>query len=201
MTGAVARRPPQAASKWFPEGYYSMHADKALERIGTSANLPTAMCLYFICASRANVWGHAAFMPGEMQDLLGCTEKTRRKALQSLRSAKIAAQESTPLCVVLSAEAWRRGGKATQTCIEPSHVDRQRLMWATDYGWEEQPGEWHELVKQPHSHLLYADRKRRTTTTTTTVVEEEDRVAVRLAQRASWACALLAYRSLCQCRA
>lgn len=172
----LARRPPQAAKKWFPEGYFSMHADKALAEIGASTSLHADMRLFFLCASRANVWGHAAFMPGEMQRLLGCSEKTRRRALQSLRSAKIAAPQSTPLCVVLSASVWRRGNRATQTCIDPSHLDRQRLMWVADYGWEEQPGEWHELVRQPHSHLLYAERKRRVITTT---VEETETVAVR----------------------
>jgi hypothetical protein len=175
MADTVARRPPRAASKWFPEGYYSMHADKALEHIGTSTSLTPDFRLYFICASRANVWGYAAFMQGEMRELLGCSERTRQRALHSLRSARIAAPELTHLCVVLSASVWRRGGRFTQTCIEPGHLQRQRLMWTPDTGWETEQGDWHKLVTHPASAAII--RQRRRTRTTRVVVEETETVA------------------------
>jgi hypothetical protein len=164
---AIARV-PNPADRWFPDSYYSMQADKALAEIAESTALPPAMRLYFLCASRANVWGHASFGPGEMNRLLGCKADARRRALNSLKSARIAAQESTPLCVVLSAGAWRRGGNVMVACCEPNHADRQNLMWAAGYGWEGTPGEWHKVVRAPHAMQIIASRSQTVTRTETT---------------------------------
>jgi hypothetical protein len=158
----------QPVKRWFPEGFYSMQADKGLMEIATSTSLPTAMRLYFACAARANRWGHAPFMPGEMRRVLRVSANTQKSAIQSLVSAKLAAPQSTAMCVALDAEAYRRGDRANRTCIEPGHVEQQKLMWVHSLGWEEYPGCWHERVLDRDAGIQWFKEVTRTKTITET---------------------------------
>jgi hypothetical protein len=130
---------------WFPEGNYSMHADKALMDLASS-RLPLAMRLYFLASARMNRWGHASFQPGEMRRLLECSPNSARNAINTLATNGVAEGKSTTLCVVISAIHARRGdatNPSNAACIEPRHMDRQRLMWIAGIGWESEPGQWH----------------------------------------------------------
>jgi hypothetical protein len=154
--------------KYFPDGFYTMHSDNQLQDIAESTTLPTAMRLYFLAAARSNMWGHAPFGRKEICDILGISEPTRRKAIDSLRLGKVIAPESTHLCVALSAAVIRRGDRAYRTCIEPSHFDCQRLMWAAGFGWETSEGQWQANVNDGQASAVIARR----TTRKRRIVEE-----------------------------
>ena len=141
--------------------------------IGEKSALPTAMKLYFICLARTNRWGHAPFIPGELGRLLGgVTPKTRKDAIKSLKYARIAAPESTSLCIVLNCELSRRADRATHTCIEPTHLDRQRFLWGSSFGWEDEPDAWHSTINDPELRELVIARRTRTRTVTETEIVE-----------------------------
>jgi hypothetical protein len=163
MTGKTTARKGQ----YFTDGFYSMHSDQRLLDIAGSANLPTAMRLYFLAAARMNIWGHAPFKPREIRQILKISEPTKNKAIESLKTGKVIAPESTYLCIVLDAGVVRRADRATHTCIEPSHVDRQRLMWAAGFGWETREKQWQENVNAVIARRI--TRKRR-------IVEEEETI-------------------------
>lgn len=135
------RRP---STRYFQEGFYSLHGDRELLRMA-GERLPTAMRLWFLCSARANIWGHAAFEPSEMGRLLRVDRKTRTKALDSLRTGRCIAPESTPLCVVLNGAVYRRADRARSECREPAHSERRMLLW-TPGGWESEPGGWHAAL-------------------------------------------------------
>jgi hypothetical protein len=139
--------PAKRATKtpWFEKGFFSMHNDLAVMD-AAGQKLPTAMRLWFMCCARANRWNHAPFMPQEMRDLLGCSPNTMKSGLDSLKSARLVAPDSTPMCVVLAVEVYRRGDRANRTCIEVSHVDRQVNVWSQALGWEARQGAWDELM-------------------------------------------------------
>jgi hypothetical protein len=169
VTTAVATR-----GKYFPEGRYTMHGDKQLMDIAESTTLPTAMRLFMLASARSNYWGHAPFSRKEICETLGISEPTRRTAIDSLKSGKVIAPESTHLCIVLSAAIVRRADRTYKTCIERKHVDRQKLMWIGGEGWETRVGEWLEAINDPARALMIAKRitrKRRVVEETETVEE------------------------------
>jgi hypothetical protein len=95
-----------------------------------------------------------------------------RAAINSLKSGKVIAPESTRLCIVLSAAIVRRADKAYRPCIEPTHVDSQRRMWVAGIGWEPAEGHWQETVSNPTTAALVAKR----TTRKRRVVEEVETI-------------------------
>ena len=145
-----------------------MHSDKELTDIAESTSLPTAMRLFMLASARSNYWGHAPFDSWEICKTLGVSRPAMRSAIDSLKSGKVIAPESTRLCIVLSAAVVRRADKAYRPCIEPTHVDRQRRMWVAGVGWETSEGEWQAIVGNPATAALVAKR----TTRKRRVVEE-----------------------------
>jgi hypothetical protein len=177
------RRPAKPAQRWFPdEGFYSMQADQAMAEMAGNRHLPTTWRLYGACAARANRWGHAGFYPGELDKVIGCKDDTRRRAMQTLKSGKIIAPESTTLCIVLSALIFRRSGQVIP-CFEPKHRDCRDLMWvpSQDPPWERVPGEWHGQLQAGTVTLS------RTTTKTRTVTETETETETAVIPAASFA--------------
>jgi hypothetical protein len=151
---------PKKGDLYFPDGYYSMHSDLANMRGGSFRALPVAMRIWFMAAARANVYGHAPFAPRELEKLLGDVSKPRRlAAIRSLKSSQMIAPESTSLCIVLNSEWIRRADRSYKTCIEPSHLERQNLMWTHSYGWESGQYEWHAFVNDP-ARILEVKRTR-----------------------------------------
>jgi hypothetical protein len=160
------------SNNYFPDSYYSMQADKELEAFGRSTTLPTAFRLYLLAVARVNRWGHCPFGRGELRTLLGVSRPTLTAAMKSLQSTKMAAQESTPLCVVLSARAIRRADRSDTRCAEPGHFGRQELMWVHGYGWESGPGTWQGMLHDPmgRQRLTVEITRMRTTVTETETV-------------------------------
>lgn len=177
VTGKVVAPAPQQRQKrrYFPEGYYSMHADAEVLKLATNRRLPAATRLLFLCVARANVWGHASFRPpvgrkGEMLQLLGCDGKTQNKALEALKAAQVIAPDSTIECVVLNALFHRRADRQRTLCAEPEHEGRRNLMWTGSDGWEEVPGEWQAILQSIHAPV------RRTRRRVRRVVEEVEEI-------------------------
>lgn len=167
VTTAVAKR-----GRYFPAGFYTMQSDKELLDIAESTTLPPAMRLFMLASARSNYWGHAPFGNREICETLGISAPTRRKAINSLKSGKVIAPTSTHLCLVLSAAVVRRADKAYRTCIEPSHVDRQRRMWVAGVDWETRERQWQAIVNTPGSAAIVAKR----TTRKRRIVEEVETV-------------------------
>lgn len=152
----------------FVNSYFSMQADKELEQFAKSRRIPAPMRLYFLAASRVNRWGHCAFRQAEIKQTLGVSQPTLRSALDSLKSAGMAAPDSTYLCVVLSARLVRRADRSEYRCAEPSHLGRQELMWMHDFGWEETVGQWQRMLHNPAERRTVAAQITRTRTVTET---------------------------------
>jgi hypothetical protein len=167
LTTALAVR-----GKHFPEGRYTMHGDRQLLDIAESTTLPTAMRLFMLASAKSNYWGHSPFGSSEICGTLGISRQTRDKAFTSLKSAQVIAPESTRLCIVLSAAIVRRADRTYKTCIEPKHVDRQKLVWVAGIGWESRVGEWLEALNDPGRVPLIAKR----TTRKRRVIEEVETI-------------------------
>jgi hypothetical protein len=164
----ATRRPKPV---YFADGFYSMQSDRELEQFGMSSPLPPPMRLYLLAASRVNKWGHCPFRPGELLRLLGVSRPTLRSSMRSLQAAKMAAPDSTALCVVLSAQAIRRADRSERRCAEPKHLDCQERMWVHSKGWEPHQGFWHETLNNPdwRQKAVAQITQTRTVTETTTV--------------------------------
>lgn len=164
------RREIALARRKFPGGdsFYSLQADKAMLDIASSSNLPMPMRLYMLACSRANIWGHAPFLRGELGETLKANTNTLRRSRTALIKGKVIAPESTNLCIVLSHHAWTRSDSSMIRCSEPHHALRQELRWAAGWGWESEPGEWAKLVIDPRGAERYAQRITETTETVTT---------------------------------
>lgn len=150
-----------------------MVGDNALHQAALEESLPTSMRLVFEALARANVWGHAAFQPGEMGRALGragrpCSANTRKKAFETLKSGAIIAPESTSLCVVLNGGMVQRGDRARRPCKELHHADRDQRAWIAGAGWEPSPGYWRYLLDQGPGATVTL---RRTITETETVTK------------------------------
>jgi len=145
---AVARQSGgnRPAKHYFPEGFYSMQADKAMEEVACETSLPTPMRLYFLCVARANVWGHAPFEGREIGKLLGIGDSTRHEAIRTLKSAKLIADNSNSLCIVLSAFNTRRKDRSYKMCSV--HGELANRLWLPRFEpeWEPQEGYWDELL-------------------------------------------------------
>jgi hypothetical protein len=131
----------------FPEGFFSMASDAALEKFGTSVNLPPSQRLQNLAQSRMNRWGHCPFFPGEMRVLVACDPRTLKKAIDSMKKAGMFAEESTEECIVFSSLGFRRADRSNDTCMERGHMNRKRRMWVHGWGWEPEEGAWVELLK------------------------------------------------------
>jgi hypothetical protein len=160
----AGRRRGREPQVYFPgDGFYSMQADQAMLEIADNPHAPTTWRLYGVCAARANKWGHARFMPGELNRGLGVVEETRRKAMNTLKSMQIIAPDSTTQCIVLSSLFFRRAVRV-EPCFEPKHARCKDLMWNAAAGWEAAPGEWQNTLRSDSVILSETETITRTRT-------------------------------------
>src|SRR5438067_1525197 len=139
--------------------------------LGAQKALPAAMQLYLVAASRANVWGHAPFE--NWADLKRSTDRSRstlESAIETLKCGQVISPASTHLCIVLSAEIYRRSDKAFHPCHEASHRGKEHKVWAHGIGWSE-TDDWNRLVQQDNAMAAIEAQRVRTVTTTETVTE------------------------------
>lgn len=199
--GKTGGRRNQNGKMWFPTGRYSMQGDDELIALAQlrprkgEKGIPVFVRIMFAAMGRGNIWGHAAFAPGELARLIGLGNNSRtivKGGVQDLVKVGLAAPESTPRCVVLSAALYRRGDYSEVECQEPGHQDRSRRLWVSHLdpamgdGWEPNEGDYQGILNRGEGSRLAASRRRKVTeeeieTTTTTrtrrrVVEEEETV-------------------------
>jgi transposase InsO family protein len=171
-TGRVAPR----SRRHFDSGFFSMSGDIAMMQLATETSLPPSFRLYGAVVARANIWGHAAFAPGELSRILRdrsgdpCSDKVRRGAINALKSAKVVAPNSTSLCVVIDAHLNQRADRATRPCKESKHSQCDYLVWLSDYGYESSRDAWKGALAETTPGGAMLKLKRTTTTTTTTTV-------------------------------
>ena len=169
----IEPRRKRQAQPYFAESYFHMQADKTVATIGAQRAMPSVMQLYFLAASRANVWGHAPFESWtELENITGRTRRGLEKALDTLKCSQVIAPESTHLCVVINAELYRRADKAFHPCKEPSHTGKEHRLWAYSQGWHTSK-DWNEIVRE----TVVKAQRTRTVTTTETVTETVEIVA------------------------
>jgi hypothetical protein len=76
--------------------------------------------------AKANVYGHASFGRGELRKILAngkgrpVAENTLKDNMHKLVSGQAIAPYSTPLCMVLASNTFRRGGRATRAGMTSS---------------------------------------------------------------------------------
>lgn len=125
---------------------FTAMSDQAVDKVQACGNrhMSVAWRLWEITLCHMNNWGHAPFDPRQLQMLIcGATGEPERRAVdrgfKNLKALGRIAPESTPLCVVVNDDMWRRGagkGKWDDTCSEPSHRPYRRHVWSAKDGWK-----------------------------------------------------------------
>ena len=129
-----------------------MSGDMAMMQLASETSLHPSFRLYGAVIARANKDGHAAFAPNELSAILvgrdgqPASDKKRRAAINSLKSAKVIAPNSTSLCIVIDAHLNQRADRSDRVCKEPAHARCDQLKWLSDYGYEPSPGYWRDLL-------------------------------------------------------
>jgi hypothetical protein len=120
----------------------SWHAgrDKDCEMKAKDFRVPRPLRAIEAAKSRANIWGHAAFRPGELADWL--TDENGKPARNTVwRAIKQAvawgylAPGSTAECLVLNRAYYTRGYGRAEGCFEAAHRDVRYLSWHAKLGW------------------------------------------------------------------
>jgi hypothetical protein len=148
----IAEAPSRrGAPRRFMEGGFTMVGDVMMMKYAQEqATLPPVMRLWMICQARVNRYGHCAFAPGELRDMLGDVDGQRtRYALRTLKKAGMIAKESTSLCVVLDCRVVRREDNANPQCREPTHLHTADRMWMDGLDFEPEAGHWQRVLSDP----------------------------------------------------
>lgn len=164
---------PVRAQAHFPEGFFSMQADKAMEELSQATAFPASVRLYFLAIARANIWGHASFDDQEINGLLHIRNSARKRAIDTLKSTRVIAPSSDAYCLALSGFLVRRKDRKGETCLSRRHKDVRRRIWLPDYDPEWMAlDDWEESLRTKDSRAqVVAVRER--TRTRTRIVETE----------------------------
>jgi hypothetical protein len=104
-----------------------------------------------LAIGRMNHWGHAAFRPRELEDLLGTDKNGVRAAIDAGIRCGVFRPESVPTCLVVDTGMYqdaRTGGMHMVECQNSAHKDFCNTHWLGVLGGQEpEPGLWDELLK------------------------------------------------------
>ncbi len=155
-------------TNWFPReedntgGNYSLVADQGMWELATQPWLGTDTRLLCAAIAKANVYGHAAFKRSELREILRgpkdnpCAENTLKLNMNKLKSGQAISPYSTPHCVVLASNTFRKGGRLEVTCKEETHTGYELSHWVKGIGWEAAPGTYQDLLDQGNGLALMA---------------------------------------------
>jgi len=113
--------------------------DRDCEQKAKDLRVPRFLRVIEAAKSRANIWGHAAFRPGELADWLGDKKGTpdRTTVWRAIKQAVeygYLAPASTAECLVLNRAYYTRGRGRAEGCYEGSHAKVRYQQWHEQLG-------------------------------------------------------------------